>query len=299
MAARNSGTRPHASASLEVVREAGLRAGAQHRLPVGRVRERLTQRRGRLVRIWVVARLLEGHVARRVADEQHRCGQRDHRDRCAGHHQHVARGELRGQPAAERGCQRDAAVAGRLVQPKRQPTPFGPDEVDLHHDGHGPRESLVYAQQDVGGHHPLPARRERDHERDGKRQPPADDQEPASPQALREDPGAEVGERLREPESDDEGQHCRARCQPEVGLADQRQGRALKPDHRADESVDPYEQRELRDVLAQPELHTGRAHPDAMSGRPARLAATISACWGGAGGVSFTSASTNASSEVN
>ena len=71
--------------------------------------------------------------------------------------------------------------------------------------------------------------------------------------------GAEVGERLGEPEGDDERQHRGARGEAEVVAADQRQGRALEADHRADEGVDRDQQRELRAVLAQPE-------PDAALG---------------------------------
>ena len=67
----------------------------------------------------------------------------------------------------------------------------------------------------------------------------------------------------------------------EVLLADQRQNGALEADHRADEGVDPDEQRELARVRAQAELNV--AHAD-WSARPLRFAATISAWPGGRGG---------------
>ena len=73
----------------------------------------------------------------------------------------------------------------------------------------------------------------------------------------------------------------------EVLLADQREDRSLEADHRADERVDPDEQRELAGVRAQAELNVAHA---GMLVAPLRLAATISACCGGAGGRSTRSA---------
>ena len=87
-------------------------------------------------------------------------------DRSAGDDEHVAGGELRCQPAAQPGGEGDAAVAGGLVEPEREAASARADEVDLHHDGHRPREALVDAEQDVGGDDPRPARRRRDQERD-------------------------------------------------------------------------------------------------------------------------------------
>src|SRR5207248_11154718 len=78
--------------------------------------------------------------------------------------------------------------------------------------------------------------------------------------ALGEAAGGEVGERLRQPESNYERQDRRARAEPEVMLANQRQRRALEPDHRADERRYGDEQRELSQVLAQAELDPASAH---------------------------------------
>ena len=58
-------------------------------------------------------------------------------------HEDIARGELRCQPAARGGGDGDPAVAGGLVEPERESTPLGSDEVNLHHDGHGPGQALV------------------------------------------------------------------------------------------------------------------------------------------------------------
>ena len=186
-----------------------------------------------------------------VAHEQRRQQQHGHRDRGAEHDHDVASCKRRSEPAAEAGGERDAAVAGGLVEPERQAAAPGADEVDLHHDGHGPGEPLVDAEQDVGSDDPGPARGGGDEQRDGQRGSPAGDQQPPAAGALGERAGAEVGQRFREPERDDEGQDRGAGAEVEVLSADERQRRALEADHHADEGVDRDEQRELRGVLAQ------------------------------------------------
>ena len=100
--------------------------------------------------------------------------------------EHVARGELGRQPAAEPGGERDAAVAGGLVEPEREAAALRADEVDLHDDGHRPGQALVDAEQDVGGDDPGPARRDGDQQRHGQRDRPAGDQQPPAPEPLRE-----------------------------------------------------------------------------------------------------------------
>jgi hypothetical protein len=114
-------------------------------------------------------------------------------------------------------------VAGGLVQSEGESAPLRADEVDLHHDGHRPGEPLVYAEQRVRGDDPAPVGRDRDQQRHGQRERPSAHQQAPPSEPLRECPGAEVGERLGEPERDDERQHRCARGEPEVCLADQRQ----------------------------------------------------------------------------
>jgi hypothetical protein len=108
------------------------------------------------------ARLLKRDMLGGVAHEQHRQEERDERDDGAAPDQHVARRVLGREPAAHNGREGDAAVAGRLVQPERQPTPLRPDEVDLHDDRHRPGETLVHTEQRVGRDHPAPVRRDGD-----------------------------------------------------------------------------------------------------------------------------------------
>jgi hypothetical protein len=287
---------PPGEAVVEVVDQAGLRAGAQRGDAVGGAGERLAQPRWVAVGRRVMGGLLQRDVRRGVTHEDHREQQRGHRDHGARHDEHVARGELGGQDAAEAGGQRDAAVARGLVEAERQPAAPRANQVDLHHHGHGPRQALVDAQQDVGRDDPAPARRHGDQQRDGQRHGPAGDQQAPPSGALRERSRAEVRERLGETEGDDERQHRGAGAQVELLAADKRQRRALEADHRADERVDGHQQRELRGVLAQPEADLRAAHATSASGRPARLAATIAACCSGLGGMSCTRAFTKASS---
>ena len=107
----------------------------------------------------------------------------------------------------------------------------------------------------------------RDQQRDGQRDRPAGDEQPPAAEPRGEAPGAEVGQRLGEPEGDDERQHRGLGGRAEVLAADQRQRRALQADHRADERVDRDQERELRGVLAQPELDAARGH-DVARERP-------------------------------
>ena len=210
-----------------------------------------------------------------VAHEQDGKREGEQRDASAGAHEHVTGRELARQPATGSRGHGDAAIARGLVEPEREAPPVRADEVDLHHDGHGPGEALVDAEQDVGGHDPAPARGDGDQEGNRQRDRPTGDQEPAAAESLRERAGAEVRQRLGEPEGDDERQHRCLGRQGEVSRSDDRQGRALEPDHRADERVDDDQQGELREVLAQPELDPAGAQGTAPSTRPARLAARL------------------------
>src|SRR3954470_11011703 len=87
----------------------------------------------------------------------------------------AAGGNSAPQPAAQPRRDSDAAVAGGFVEAESESAPARSDEVDLHDDGHRPRESLVDAQQGVGRNDPSPARRDRDHHRDRDRERPAED----------------------------------------------------------------------------------------------------------------------------
>src|SRR6266496_6635471 len=92
--------------------------------------------------------------------------------------------------------------------------------------------------------------------------------------AVGERAGAKVGERLRDTESDDEGENRRARDQMEILLTDQRQHTALEPNHGADERVQADEEAELRSVCAQPEPNVDHVR---ARGRHSRL--TLSIRW--------------------
>src|SRR5205823_3566466 len=138
-----------------------------------------------------------------------------------------------------------------------------------------------------------PGRSEPDQQRHRQCDEPARDQQPPAAEPFRILPGGKVGQRLGRAEGDDEGEDRRGRMQPEVTLADQRQHASLQADHRADERVEPDENRELAGVRAQSELHR-RAHAGAPT-VPERLAATIDFWSAGGGGASASNSSANAS----
>jgi hypothetical protein len=257
---------PPGQGVVEVVDQAGLRARSQLRPAIRRVGEHLGESRRSLVAV-VVALLLQTHVARGIADEGDGDPQGDQGDSRRAGDEDVPRREVRCKPSADRCRDRDSAVASGLVEAEGKPAALWADEVDLHDDGHRPGEALVDAEQGVGGDDPGPAGGDGDQQRHRQGDRPTEDQQPSSPEPLGSDACGEVGERLGEAEGDDERKDSRARCEPEVGLADERQGGALEPDHRADEGVDGYEQGELREVLAEPESDCGGDGQGARSWR--------------------------------
>ena len=66
-------------------------------------------------------------------------------------------------------------------------------------------------------------------------------------------PAARLVSAFAAPKATTKARIAALRAKPEVMLADERQHAALEPDHRADERVQPDEQRELARVRAQPE----------------------------------------------
>src|ERR671936_1348966 len=133
-------------------------------------------------------------------------------------------------------------------------------------------------------HHP-PRRRHPDQDGNRQGEEPAEDEEALAPDPIGERAGEEVRERLRRAEGDDEGEDRRLRAEAEVALADERQHAPLESDERADERVQPDEERELRRVRPQPEAHGRRGHGRTATA-PRLLAATISAWSAGGGGKS-------------
>ncbi len=71
--------------------------------------------------------------------------------------------------------------------------------------------------------------------------------------SLRQAAGAVVGERFRHAEHHDERQHGGAGGQVELLLRDGRQDAALQAHHGTDEAIHDDQQRELPQILAQPE----------------------------------------------
>ena len=124
--------------------------------------------------------------------------------------------------------------------------------------------------------HPAPGRGEDQDEGHREADEPPGDEHGLAAVAIGERPGEEVRDRLHGAEGEDERQGGGERGDAERLVGEQREHGALLADHAADERVDADEQRELAEVLAQPEADDGRASPRS-SGRcrgipPSRLA---------------------------
>ena len=193
---------------VEVVHQPGLAAGAQDRVAQTRVREGAAEV---LVRGFVVSvcPLLEGDVWGGVAHREHADQQAGHRDQRRADPDDGAWGVAGGERAGGEGGGGDAEVAGGLVEAERQPAPAWAGQIDLHHDRHRPGESLVDAEQQVGGDDEPPCGREPDQQRHRQRDEPAGDQEPFASEPLGQIAGGEVGERLGRAKGDDEGEDRR------------------------------------------------------------------------------------------
>ena len=88
----------------------------------------------------------------------------------------------------------------------------------------------------------------------GRADDPAGDEHGFAAEPVREGAGEEVGCCLHGTEGDDERERGGERGEPELGLGEQREDGAFLADHAADEGVDADEQRELAEVLPEPEL---------------------------------------------
>src|SRR5205823_4037945 len=184
-------------------------------------------------------------------------------------------------------------IPGELVEPEREAAPLRPHEIDLHDHRHRPRHRLVRAEEHVGEIDPPPRGRPDDEKRHGQGEEPADHQDRLAPDAVGRPRGDEVDDRLRHAEAHDERRDGRLRAEPEFLLAEERQHRALQPHHRADEGVQDDEERELREVLAQPEATVGGLRPTRVAHSPVRLRRRFSAKAAGCGGRSARTICTN------
>ena len=198
--------------------------------------------------------LLLRNVVARVSNEEHGDREAGDRDDETPYPDHGARCIRRRQRARDERRRRDSEVAGGLVEPEGKAAPAGPDEVDLHHDGHRPREPLARAEEEVRDDDEAPGGGKPDQHGDGQSEQPPEDEEAATPDPVGQTACGEVGERLRHSEGDDEGENRTRRGEAEVVLADQRKDAALEADHRSDQSVQRDEQRELGGVGAQAQL---------------------------------------------
>ena len=194
---------------VEVVHEPRLRAGAKSGAAVCGFRERAPKPWSVEVRRRRMSCLFDLYVSARVPREEKRDRERQSRDEKAGDHDHIASGKLCSQQAGGRRRKRDSTVTGCLVQPECEPTLARANQVDLHHDGHRPGQSLIDAEQGVRGDDHAPTLCNSYQQRHRQGQEPAHDEQAPSPCALRECSSTEIRERLREAKRDEEGQHGR------------------------------------------------------------------------------------------
>src|SRR5690606_22670477 len=134
---------------VEVVDEAGLAGAAQGAVAPGGAGEGGGEA-GRLVggRGLGVLGEFEGDVGCGVADDEGQGEAGDDEDDAEefwNGAEAVAGGEVAGEQCGDA----DGGVSGGLVESGGESAPGGPDEVDLHVDGHRPRQALVEAEQDV------------------------------------------------------------------------------------------------------------------------------------------------------
>src|SRR5712692_831643 len=239
-----------------------------------------------------VPSLLVCDVLAGIADEHDRDERTGERDRQRAGPDDRARRDGRRERAAREGRRGETEVAGRLVQAERESAARPAGEVDLHHDRHRPRETLVYAEEQVREDDHPPALSESDQQGHGQGKQPAGDEQPLAACAVGERTGGEVRQRLGGAEGDDEREDRGVGAETEVLLADERQDAPLEADQRPDERVQANEEGELRRVRPQPEANRARSHRRTAAA-PRLFAATISAWSAGGGGTSTRSARAN------
>ena len=239
--------------------EACLVARAKHGvLERGRA-ERAREARQGLAAAARMRALFDGDVRRGIAHEHGGPDQSDRHDRRRADPHHGAGRIGGGERAGREGGGSDAEIPRRLVEAEREAAPRRAGQVDLHDDGHRPGETLVDAEQHVGGDDERPRRRKADEHRDRHGDEPAEYQQPLASDAIGERPGSEVRDRLGETEGHHEGEDRRRRGELEVMLADQREDAPLESDHAADEGIEADEEGELCRVRTEAE-GGNRAH---------------------------------------
>src|SRR5262249_34805914 len=91
-------------------------------------------------------------------------------------------------------------VAGKFIEAHRQTARFGPNQIDLHDNGHRPRETLIDAEQRVGGNNPFPTWCPHHHERHWQSEQPTDNEHAFAPPNVGKMTRHKVGKRLDDAE---------------------------------------------------------------------------------------------------
>jgi hypothetical protein len=125
-------------------------------------------------RIGAVCLLLERDLRTRVTHREHAKQQTHRSDQRRTDPDDRQRRIAGGKRAGQEGGGGDAQVAGRFVQPEREPAPPRPGQVDFHHYRHRPGQPLIDAEQQVRRDDEAPRGRQPDQQRYRQRHQPAD-----------------------------------------------------------------------------------------------------------------------------
>src|SRR6516164_3763225 len=146
-----------------------------------------------------------------------------------------------GNVAGEKSRHAYGKVAGKFIEAHSQTARFGADQIYLHDDGHGPRESLIDAEQRVGGNNPFPTWCPHHHKRHWQSEQPTDNEHALAAPNVGKMARHKIGNRLDDTEANNERDDQRRRGDLKLLRADQRHYGPFKTYHATDEGIDKNE----------------------------------------------------------
>src|SRR6516165_7563035 len=161
-----------------------------------------------------------------------------------------------GDVAGEKSRHAYSKVAGKFIEAHRQTPRFGADQIDLHDNGHRPRETLVDAEQRVGGDNPFPTWCPHHHKRHWQSEQPTDNEHAFTAPDVSKMTRDKIGKRFDYAEANNERDDQRRRSNLKFLRANQRHDGPFKTDHAADERIDQNKERELPPVGTQAKANT-------------------------------------------
>ena len=152
-------------------------------------------------------------------------------------------------PAREKRRSCDGDIPGEFIQAHGKPSLTGAGEIDFHDYRCGPGEALAYPQEYIGDEYPIPIRRPHKDEGDRNGNDPTAHQHALSSEPFGPPSRHVIGGCFRHSEYHDERKYGGSGGQVELTFGDGRKNAPFHADHRADESVDDNEQRELSGIF--------------------------------------------------